>query len=93
MAMREALLAEIRERLRREGHDLGAPDLRAYLKQWTKANELDRFALDKPSRWRYFRHLFEMPRLYGEIMPARHRAYPRSVDSGTCFTEWQARGT
>ena len=75
MAMREALLTEVREWLRRDGHDLGAPDLRAYLKQWTKSNELDSFALHKPGRWRYFRHLFELPRLYGDIMSARHRAY------------------
>ena len=75
MAMRGALLTEVQEWLKREGHDLGTPNLRAYLKQWTKANELDSFGLRKPGRWRYFRHLFEMPRLYGEIMSARHRAY------------------
>ncbi len=75
MAMRAALLKEIRTWLERKGHDLSRPDLRAYLKQWTKAQELDSFALQKPGRWSYFRHLFEMPRLYGEIMSARHRAY------------------
>ena len=75
MEMRASLSKEIRTWLERNGHDLTRPDLRAYLKQWTKAQELDSFSLDKPGRWRYFRHLFEMPRLYGEIMSARHRAY------------------
>jgi glycosyltransferase involved in cell wall biosynthesis len=75
METRASLSKEIRTWLERNGHDLTRPDLRAYLKQWTKAQELDSFSLDKPGRWKYFRHLFEMPRLYGEIMSARHRAY------------------
>jgi len=75
MEMRASLSKEIRTWLERNGHDLAKPDLRAYLMQWTKANELDSFRLCKPGRWRYFRHLFEMPRLYGEIMSERHRAY------------------
>jgi glycosyltransferase involved in cell wall biosynthesis len=75
MEMRASLSKEIRTWLERNGHDLAKPNLRAYLKQWTKANELDSFSLEKPGRWKYFRHLFEMPRLYGEIMSARHRAY------------------
>jgi glycosyltransferase involved in cell wall biosynthesis len=75
MEMRASLLKEIRTWLEHNGHDLARRDLRAYLKQWTKANEIDSFGLRKPGRWRYFRHLFEMPRLYGEIMSARHRAY------------------
>jgi glycosyltransferase involved in cell wall biosynthesis len=75
MAMRGALLAEIRVWLERSGHDLASPDLRAYLKQWTKAQELDSFNLKKPGRWKYFRHLVELPRVYGEIMSSRHRAY------------------
>jgi hypothetical protein len=28
-----------------------------------------------PNRWKYFRHLFEFPRFYGETMSARHRLY------------------
>jgi hypothetical protein len=75
MAMRAALLAEIRKWLERNGHDLSSPDLRAYLKQWTKAQELDSFDLHNPGRWKYFRHLLEYPRVYAEIMSSRHRAY------------------
>jgi glycosyltransferase involved in cell wall biosynthesis len=75
MAMRAALLAEIRKWLERNGHELSSPDLRAYLKQWTKAQELDSFDLHKPGRWKYFRHLLEFPRVYAEIMSSRHRAY------------------
>jgi len=75
MAMRAILSAEIEAWLERNGHDLASPDLKAYLKQWTKAQELDSFALHKPSRWNYFRHLFEYPRIYGSIMSSRHRLY------------------
>lgn len=75
MAMRAILSAEIRAWLERNGHDLASPDLKAYLKQWTKAQEMDSFALRKPSRWNYFRHLIEYPRIYGRIRSTRHRLY------------------
>jgi glycosyltransferase involved in cell wall biosynthesis len=75
MAMRAILLAEIRTWLELNGHDLASPDLVAYLKQWTKAQEQDGFEIHKPSRWRYFRHLLEYPRIYREIMSTRHRIY------------------
>jgi glycosyltransferase involved in cell wall biosynthesis len=75
MAMRAALSSEIRAWLERSGHDLASTDLSAYLKQWEKAQELDRFGLQKPSRWDYFRHLLEFPRIYGKIMSPRHRLY------------------
>ncbi len=75
MAMRAALSAEIRVWLQRNGHALASPNLQAYMKQWTKAQEVDGFALAKPSRWTYFRHLLEYPRVYGRIMSTRHRAY------------------
>jgi len=75
MAMRAVLSAEIRGWLQRNGHDLASPNLQAYMKQWTKAQEVDGFALAKPSRWTYFRHLLEYPRVYGRIMSTRHRAY------------------
>jgi glycosyltransferase involved in cell wall biosynthesis len=73
MAMRGVLLTEVQRWLERNGHDLGSTDLQAYLKQWTKAQELDGFKLHKPSRWNYFRHLAEYPRIYGETMSTRHR--------------------
>ncbi len=75
MAMRAALLAEIRDWLTRHGHDLSSPDLYGYLKQWTKALEVDSFELQKPNRWKYFRHLFEYPRIYAETMSSRHILY------------------
>jgi glycosyltransferase involved in cell wall biosynthesis len=75
LAMRAVLSAEIRVWLERNGYDLASPDLQAYLKQWTKAQESDTFALTKPSRWKYFRHLLEYPRVYGKIMSPRHRVY------------------
>ncbi len=75
MAMRAVLLGEIQNWLQRHGQDTGSPDIRAYLKQWAKAQESDGFALRAPSRWKYFRHLLDFPRTYGEIMTRRHRAY------------------
>jgi glycosyltransferase involved in cell wall biosynthesis len=74
MAMRTELLSSIQERLGKLGHDVGTADIRAYLKQWTKAQERDGFALDVPGRWKYFQHLVEFPGIYGEIMTWRHRA-------------------
>jgi glycosyltransferase involved in cell wall biosynthesis len=75
MAMRSALQEEIRDWLGRHGHDLRSRDIRAYLNQWILSNQQDGFALDGPGRWRYFRHLLEFPRTYGEIMTPRHRTY------------------
>jgi glycosyltransferase involved in cell wall biosynthesis len=77
MAMRVALLGEIRNWLQEHGENTDVPDIRAYLKQWAKAQESDGFALEAPGRWRYFRHLLDFPRTYGEIMTARHRVYSR----------------
>jgi glycosyltransferase involved in cell wall biosynthesis len=75
MNMREALLGEIQNWLRRHGQNPDSVDLRAYLKQWTKAQESDGFKVRAPSRWIYFRHLLDFPRTYGEILTPRHRAY------------------
>ena len=75
MAMRAALAGEIRVWLERNGHDLGSSNLLAYMKQWTKAQEVDGFTLAKPNRWNYCRHLLEYPRVYGRIMSPRHRVY------------------
>jgi glycosyltransferase involved in cell wall biosynthesis len=75
MAMREALLGEIRNWLKKHGEDVDSPKIRAYLKQWIKAQESDGFALRAPGRWKYFQHLIDFPRTYGEIMTPRHRAY------------------
>lgn len=75
MAMRAALLAEIQKWLYRNGHDLRSADLRAYLAQWKKAQAQDGFALQAPSRWKYFCHLFGYPWRYGEIMTQPQRVY------------------
>jgi glycosyltransferase involved in cell wall biosynthesis len=75
MVMRGVLLAAIQNWLRQHGYDLNSPDICAYLKQWIKAQERDAFVLNAPSPLEYFRHLIEYPRIYGEIMTPRHRAY------------------
>lgn len=70
-AMREALQRTVREWLGKHGFDSDAPDIRDYLKQWRKAQEKDRFALEAPGRWSYFLHLLEFPMLYRELMSGR----------------------
>jgi len=83
--MRAALLAEIRNWLERNGEDPDTPNLQAYLKQWVKAQEVDEFALRSPGRWRYARHLFEYPRIYGENMTLRHRLFSYLQAVGALF--------
>ena len=75
MAMREALLGEIQNWLQTHGQDTNSPEICAYLKQWEKAQESDGFALRAPGRWKYFSHLLDFPRTYGEIMTPRHQTY------------------
>jgi hypothetical protein len=73
--MRAALLAEIENWLKKNGHDIPTENLCAYLMQWKKAQERDGFELEVPGRWKYFRHLLDFPWTYGAIMTRRHRAY------------------
>lgn len=75
LEMRSALLAEIRRLIECNVRNVASSDLRAYLTQWTKSQELDASELHKPGHWKYFRHLWEYPRVYGEIMTSRHRLY------------------
>jgi hypothetical protein len=75
MAMRKVLLESVRGWLMRSGHDIESRKLQCYLKQWTKAQEVDGYALRAPTRWKYFRHLVEYPKIYGGIMSSRHRLY------------------
>jgi len=75
MTARAALQTEIRDWLARHGYDLSSPDLKAYLTQWKKAEEVDAFKLEAPGRWKYFCHLIEYPRTYWQIMSVRHRIY------------------
>ena len=75
VAMRGVLVTEIQRWLQGNGDNLNSPDLQTYLKQWTKAQEVDGFELHKPGRWKYFQHLLEYPRIYGEIMSERHQIY------------------
>jgi glycosyltransferase involved in cell wall biosynthesis len=75
MAVREALLSEIENWLKKHGEDVNSPKIRAYLKQWVKAQQSDGYAVRAPGRWKYFQHLIDFPRTYGEIMTPRHRAY------------------
>lgn len=75
MSMRAALLTEIRSWMSGNGYDADSADLQAYLKQWVKAQEADEFALESPGRWKYARHLYEFPQIYGENMTLRHRLF------------------
>ena len=75
IALRKALLGEIREWLSQHRWDPNSGNLRDYLAQWRKANEADTFAVQAPGRWKYFSHLVEYPRLYREMMSSRHIVY------------------
>jgi glycosyltransferase involved in cell wall biosynthesis len=75
MATREALFSEIKNWLQKHGESLDFLEIRAYLKQWEKAQESDGFGLRAPGRLKYFQHLIEFPQTYGEIMTSRQRAY------------------
>ena len=83
--MRGLLQKEIESWLQAKGYDLQQPKIKAYLKQWDKAQEADGFALAAPGRWCYARHLFEFPRIYGENMTARHRFYSYIRAAGALF--------
>jgi hypothetical protein len=85
MEMRAALLAEIEGWLENHGHDLGSTDLHDFLKQWSKAQELDKFRVQAPGRWQYFLHLYEYPQIYGDIMSRRHRIYSYMRAFGALF--------
>ncbi|MGC2529596.1 MAG: hypothetical protein WA639_17735 [Candidatus Acidiferrum sp.] len=78
--IRSALLTEVRKWIERNMRDVASSELEAHVKQWTKSRELGGLELHKPSNWRYFRHLWEFPRVYGEIMSPWHGFY--SLHSG-----------
>jgi glycosyltransferase involved in cell wall biosynthesis len=75
VAIRSALISTIRDWLRRHGIDCESPNIRDYLRQWEKAQEIDRFALRTPNSWEYFKHLVEFPVLYRELMTGRELIY------------------
>ena len=75
IAMRQELTLAICEWLRERGIDTESANMRDYLKQWEKAQEIDRYSLYAPSRAEYFRHLIEFPVLYRELMTRRQIAY------------------
>jgi len=75
VAMRSALISAIRDWLRRHGIDCESANIRDYLRQWEKAQEIDRFALQAPNSWEYFKHLVEFPVLYRELMTGRELIY------------------
>ena len=81
MAMRTALVEEIRRWLAAHGRNVDAKDVRDYLKQWRKAQEADSYVLRAPNRLTYFRHLVEYPAIYGELMTRRHivHSYARAA--------------
>jgi hypothetical protein len=75
MKMRDALVAEIRDWLRKHGLDTESGNIHDYLVQWRKAQERDGFALQTPGRWEFYRHLVEYPQLYSVLMSKRQRAH------------------
>ena len=68
----QAIGPGVQEWLERNGFDVSAPDLRAFLAQWTMASRAGEFALSPPGRLRFFRHLLEQPRYFRTRMTWRH---------------------
>jgi glycosyltransferase involved in cell wall biosynthesis len=75
VAMRSALISAIQDWLRRHGIDCQSANIRDYLRQWEKAQEIDRFTLRWPNSWEYFKHLVEFPVRYRELMTGRELIY------------------
>jgi glycosyltransferase involved in cell wall biosynthesis len=75
MITREALLDEIKKWLQEHGESMDSVEIRAYLKQWQKAQESDGFTVRAPGHWEYFWHLIDFPQTYGKIMTSRQRAH------------------
>jgi hypothetical protein len=75
VAMRSALVSAIQDWMRRQGIDCQSANIRDYLRQSEKAQELARFALRAPNSWDYFKHLVEFPVLYRERMTGRELIY------------------
>jgi glycosyltransferase involved in cell wall biosynthesis len=74
MATRDTLVADMRAWLVGHGHDLASPDLHALFMQWRLTQEGDEFILQRPSRLRLFRHLWQYNRYFRARMSPRHLA-------------------
>src|SRR5215831_4384156 len=86
MQMREFLVKSLREWLEKNGFQTGSKAIASYLKKWDLEQEGDRFLLETPSRWRFFRHLWATHHLYHGIRSPRHRLYSAiEVAAGLVF--------
>jgi len=93
MAVREALLGEIENWLKVQGENVDTPEIRAYLKQWIKAQEATDLQCKRRGRWKYFQHLVDFPanvrRDYDLAAPdlllsACHRGTVLGLSSSAC---------
>jgi glycosyltransferase involved in cell wall biosynthesis len=73
MKTRKAVHDRIAEWLSSNSYDTQSEPISSYLAQWEFAQACDRFQIEEPDRWTYFRHLWREARTYGELRSPRHR--------------------
>ncbi len=73
MNTRKAIHDRIAEWLSSNSYDVESEPISSYLTQWEFAQACDRFQIEEPDRWTYFRHLWREARVYGELRSPRHR--------------------
>jgi glycosyltransferase involved in cell wall biosynthesis len=73
MNTRKALHDRVAEWLSSNSYDVKSEPISSYLAQWEFAQACDRFQIEEPDRWTYFRHLWREARVYGELRSPRHR--------------------
>src|SRR5207244_10686612 len=69
MATREALLGELQNWLQKYGQDISSRNIRAYLKQWVKAQEGGGLVLRARGRWEDFGNVPGVSETCGGIVP------------------------
>jgi glycosyltransferase involved in cell wall biosynthesis len=68
----DALTEGMKDWLRRNGHDLSRPDLRAFFMQWFLSREADEFTISVPGRLRLFWHLCRYNYYFATRLTWRH---------------------
>jgi len=73
MNTREAVHDRIAEWLSLNSYDVNSEPIFSYLAQWEFAQASDRFHMEAPGRWTYFKHLWREARVYRELRSPRHQ--------------------
>jgi glycosyltransferase involved in cell wall biosynthesis len=85
IATRQAFLEQVTSWLTLHGYKVRRPLVRAYLRQWTIAQEEDAFLLTAPSRFRYFSHIFAASLQFAPRRTWRHNLVAAANTFGALF--------